>query len=1040
MACGDRARGIRPVADDRSRLRGGRIPAPAPHARAHARERDRGPPRRGRAYAEGYAPPRAVRCRACIGGAGRAQLADRRIPVPRGGAGVARPSRGRTPRARARARQSPRSRRGAGGLARPAARLRSTPRQPAGGPAARSGHGAAGAGVPAARIAQPLGPRRVRGGAAPAGGRPARGSVGLARLAVDPRERVREARGDLCALHLEGGREQAVVHGPRLRRGDHPTHPHVAGKGTEPGVGAAHQRALVGLPGHRDQADEGMPLADQHHLLERGVVEQRRLGLLGRELLPVGEHDDVLAAAADVQSTLLDLDQVAGAEPAVGREHLRGGLGIAPVALHHRGASHLQLALRGQAPLEPIQGGAYRRGIVVVLAVGGDDRRGLGHAVALDDRQAQPDEGARDPQFQLRAAGRRQPQPPAQALQDRARHPSTQRREQHSLGQARLAIEGLPAQAHGGREQPLPQSGGRQRLVDAGEEALVEPRYRQQQRRADRGEILAQLLDAPRVGHAGAGLQHQVVATGALEHVGQRQHGQRDVLAVDRDHPRTRAQVPQHVAVGELHALGSPGGAGGVDEGGERIVADRAHLERRCLRGQEGVQPGGFVVGDGFDADERGRIGHAFAQSREHPRRVEHQQPCPRVLQAGGDVVGVVDHVEGHHHERESQRSLVDGDPLGAVLQADRHPVAGLEAVVAEGLLPARGEGEHVRGRILAPARRAVAVLPLPVQDPGGVVRVAGEQVGKAVGHAVPLSEVGMGVSRVPRYFAPCPRGLEAALAQELTGIGAGDLLAVPGGVSFSGDLAVGYRANLESRLASRVLRALDRGVYRGEQDLYALVKAIDWPRWFTVDRTLRVDVTAIDSPLKSLEFATLRIKDAVCDRFRAEMGARPSVDTRTPDVRIQVFLAASEATVYLDLSGEPLFKRGWRTEVGEAPLRENLAAGLLALAGWQPGTVLLDPMCGSGTIPIEAAQRAIDRAPGLERAFGFERLRDHDAGLWASLVAQARSRVRRPARALRVFGSDREGAAIVGARANAARAGVAEEKCILSGMANSGR
>jgi putative N6-adenine-specific DNA methylase len=284
-----------------------------------------------------------------------------------------------------------------------------------------------------------------------------------------------------------------------------------------------------------------------------------------------------------------------------------------------------------------------------------------------------------------------------------------------------------------------------------------------------------------------------------------------------------------------------------------------------------------------------------------------------------------------------------------------------------------------------------------------------------------------MGVSRVPRYFAPCPRGLEAALAQELTGIGAGDLLAVPGGVSFSGDLAVGYRANLESRLASRVLRALDRGVYRGEQDLYALVKAIDWPRWFTVDRTLRVDVTAIDSPLKSLEFATLRIKDAVCDRFRAEMGARPSVDTRTPDVRIQVFLAASEATVYLDLSGEPLFKRGWRTEVGEAPLRENLAAGLLALAGWQPGTVLLDPMCGSGTIPIEAAQRAIDRAPGLERAFGFERLRDHDAGLWASLVAQARSRVRRPVRALRVFGSDREGAAIVGARANAARAGVAE-------------
>ncbi len=283
-----------------------------------------------------------------------------------------------------------------------------------------------------------------------------------------------------------------------------------------------------------------------------------------------------------------------------------------------------------------------------------------------------------------------------------------------------------------------------------------------------------------------------------------------------------------------------------------------------------------------------------------------------------------------------------------------------------------------------------------------------------------------MGASRVPRYFAPCPRGLEAALAVELTTLGACEVTSVAGGVSFGGDRAVGYRANLESRYASRVLQAVGQGAYRQEQELYALVKAIDWPSWFTVDRTLRVDVTAIDSPLKSLEFATLRIKDAVCDRFRAELGVRPSVDTRAPDVRIQAFLGAREATVYLDLSGEPLFKRGWRSETVEAPLRENLAAGLLALAGWQPGTPLLDPMCGSGTIPIEAAQRAIGRAPGLERTFGFERLRDHDTALWASLRAEAQARIRKPGRELRIFGSDRDAPAIVRARANAARAGVA--------------
>ncbi len=275
------------------------------------------------------------------------------------------------------------------------------------------------------------------------------------------------------------------------------------------------------------------------------------------------------------------------------------------------------------------------------------------------------------------------------------------------------------------------------------------------------------------------------------------------------------------------------------------------------------------------------------------------------------------------------------------------------------------------------------------------------------------------------RYFAPCPRGLEQALAGELAGLGAQHVSAVAGGVAFAGDRAVGYRANLESRLASRILRSLGDGRYRSEQDIYAFVKSIDWPSWFVIEQTLRVDVSAVRSPLKSLEFITLRIKDAICDRFRAERGARPSVDTHSPDVRVQVFLTADAFTVYLDLSGEPLFKRGWRTEAGEAPLRENLAAGLIALSGWQPGTAFLDPMCGSGTIAIEAAQIALAIAPGLQRSFGFERLRDFDAPLWQQLRGAAQERVQRGRREVRIFGSDREGAAVVDARANARRAGV---------------
>jgi putative N6-adenine-specific DNA methylase len=256
-------------------------------------------------------------------------------------------------------------------------------------------------------------------------------------------------------------------------------------------------------------------------------------------------------------------------------------------------------------------------------------------------------------------------------------------------------------------------------------------------------------------------------------------------------------------------------------------------------------------------------------------------------------------------------------------------------------------------------------------------------------------------------YFAPCPRGLESALAEELARLGAADPRATDGGVAFAGPMALAMRANLESRLASRVLWRVGGGPYRDEQGLYALVKAIDWQRLFAPTRTLRVDVAATRSPLQSLEFTTLRVKDAVCDRLRADAGVRPSVDKRQPDVRVHVYLTEREATVYLDTSGEPLFKRGYRRDAEEAPLRENLAAGLLALAGWTPAVPLLDPMCGSGTIAIEAALIAADRAPGLSRTFGFQKLAWYEGPAWQRMKQAARDRLRAPPAAPTIFASD---------------------------------
>jgi putative N6-adenine-specific DNA methylase len=234
---------------------------------------------------------------------------------------------------------------------------------------------------------------------------------------------------------------------------------------------------------------------------------------------------------------------------------------------------------------------------------------------------------------------------------------------------------------------------------------------------------------------------------------------------------------------------------------------------------------------------------------------------------------------------------------------------------------------------------------------------------------------------------------------------------------------------NLECRLAQRVLWPLVEGYYRDEHDLYDLARRVEWLHWITPEQTLRVDVVAMRSPLQSLNFTALRIKDAICDQLRETAGARPSVDTRHPDLPLTLFVGPENATLYADTSGDALFKRGWREDTGEAPLKETLAAAMLAAAGWQGRAEdgpLLDPCCGAGTIVIEAAQIACGIAAGGQRRFAFERMQPFKAHMpaWREMQRQAQARVHAPA--VPIFAGDVSFRMTDFATRNAARAGVA--------------
>ena len=287
------------------------------------------------------------------------------------------------------------------------------------------------------------------------------------------------------------------------------------------------------------------------------------------------------------------------------------------------------------------------------------------------------------------------------------------------------------------------------------------------------------------------------------------------------------------------------------------------------------------------------------------------------------------------------------------------------------------------------------------------------------------------------QLFLPCAAGVEGFLADEvhaLTGLTGHDLLVGRGGVLLQASWRDALRLNLHSRLAQRVLVQLAQRPYRGENDLYALAGDVAWEIWFTARQSFKVEVTAQHSPLKSLNFAALRVKDAVADRFRAKGGSRPDVDTQRPDVRIHLHLTSDQATLYIDTSGEPLFKRGWREDKGDAPLKETLAAAMIAATGWQADMPLYDPCCGSGTIAIEAAQIACRIPPGGKRRFAFERLLPYQAHVWSAIKEEAASEIQ--ASAAPIFGSDVSHRMVDFAQRNAERAGVAHAVQLRGGDA----
>lgn len=282
------------------------------------------------------------------------------------------------------------------------------------------------------------------------------------------------------------------------------------------------------------------------------------------------------------------------------------------------------------------------------------------------------------------------------------------------------------------------------------------------------------------------------------------------------------------------------------------------------------------------------------------------------------------------------------------------------------------------------------------------------------------------------RFFATCAKGLESLVADELVGCGASWMEPSRAGVAFEGDLEVAYRAVLWSRVASRVLLPLASFAAPTPPALYDGVAAIDWTAHVAPKRTIAVDASTVQSAIAHSHYAALKTKDAIVDRLRTRRGERPDVDVARPDVRVNVHLHRDRATISLDLSGSAQHQRGYRGRGAPAPLKESLAAAVLLLAGWPARAAerqpLMDPMCGSGTLALEAAMIAADVAPGLRRAhIGCVGWAGHDAALWQRLRREADERGRAAGkRRAAILGCDADAGAVRAAEQSAQRAGLA--------------
>lgn len=288
------------------------------------------------------------------------------------------------------------------------------------------------------------------------------------------------------------------------------------------------------------------------------------------------------------------------------------------------------------------------------------------------------------------------------------------------------------------------------------------------------------------------------------------------------------------------------------------------------------------------------------------------------------------------------------------------------------------------------------------------------------------------------QFTATCARGLEDALAEELGELGLENLTVNRGAVGFEGEIRDGYRVCLWSRIASRVLLLLAKAYANNAKTLYAEARRVDWNEHLDPSLTLAVEFVGGNEEIHNSQFGALTVKDAIVDRIRNQTDDRPNIDVEEPDVRVHVYLRHNRALISLDLSGPPLHLRGHSRDGGAAPIRENLAAGLLRYAGWSrlgvTGTPLVDPMCGSGTFLMEAADVLRDRAPGLARTrWGFSGWLQHDPKIWSELKEEARAAIK-PVPPGQIFGYDRDPKQVARARANLARAGLADVVTVTEG------